>query len=52
MNALRTRLVRVKESDSRGYTLVEMLVALTIFSVLGAIIMSTVLAARSATDNT
>lgn len=52
MNGLRTRLARVRESGSRGYTLVEMLVALVIFSVLGAIIMSTVLAARSATDNT
>jgi prepilin-type N-terminal cleavage/methylation domain-containing protein len=52
MNALRTRLARVSEGGSGGYTLVEMLVALSIFSVLGAMIMSTVLTARSTTDNT
>jgi prepilin-type N-terminal cleavage/methylation domain-containing protein len=52
MNALRTRLQVIRGSDSRGYTLIEMLVSLTIFSVLGAIIMSTVLTARTATDNT
>jgi prepilin-type N-terminal cleavage/methylation domain-containing protein len=52
MNALRMRLVRARQSGSRGYTLVEMLVALSIFSVLGAIVMSTVLTARTATDNT
>jgi len=52
MNALRTRLQVVRGSGGLGYTLVEMLVALTIFSVLGAILMSTVLTARTATDNT
>lgn len=51
MNAFRTRFVGLRR-DSAGYTLVEMLVALVIFSVLGGIVMSTVLAARTTTDNT
>jgi prepilin-type N-terminal cleavage/methylation domain-containing protein len=52
MSMLRHRLGILRRNDSAGYTLVEMLVALTIFSVLGAIVLSTIVAARSTTDAT
>lgn len=52
MNAIRTGLRALRRDSSRGFTLVEMLVSMSIFSVLGAIVLSTILMARDATDAT
>ena len=51
MTRLRRRM-GMHRRDSAGYTLVEMLVALSIFAILGAIVMSTILGARQAADST
>lgn len=52
MSKLAARVRAVRRSDASGFTLVELLVSLTLFSVLGGILLSTVLVARDATDAT
>jgi prepilin-type N-terminal cleavage/methylation domain-containing protein len=52
MTAIRARLESMRRNDAGGFTLVELLVSLTLFSVLGAIVLSTILVARDATDST
>ena len=52
MRGFRARLRSVRRGDEGGFTLVEMLISMTLFSVLGAIAMSTIVMARDATDST
>jgi prepilin-type N-terminal cleavage/methylation domain-containing protein len=52
MRRLVQRLQAARRGASDGFTLVEMLVAMALFSVLGSIVLSTILVARDTTDAT